>query len=212
MILLNPSFFRFFFPWILWKGPSDRREIVLTFDDGPHPVYTPSTLEILRQHQAKAVFFLNGRNVLSHPGIVEKLKKEGHLLGVHGHSHQKLDFRKREFILEEVGSSLHAVEKITGAKPEYFRPPYGRFDLRFKKIMSNLSLRLVLWSLLTRDFREVNPDVLVRTVRTRIHNGALLVFHDGHRNAPVMLKALPEILNTLRRLGYEIQTLDKWTN
>jgi peptidoglycan-N-acetylglucosamine deacetylase len=211
MILKNPSLLRVVFPWALWKGPSDRREIALTFDDGPHPEHTPETLDILRSHGAKAVFFLNGRNVLLFPGMVERLKSEGHVAATHGFSHRRLDFRKRDFVVGEIEAGAKAVEKTGGKKPAFFRPPYGRFDPRFKAILRERNMTLVLWSLLTCDFREPDPDALRRTVRDRIHNGAILVFHDGHRNAPVMLKALPDILETVRQLGYGIATLEAWT-
>jgi len=210
MILINPSCMRFCFPWILWKGPSDRREIVLTFDDGPHPVYTPETIDILNLYRAKAVFFLNGQDVLLHPGIVEKLKNAGHILATHGFTHRKLDFQRRSRIVEEMESGMCAVGKIAGKRPGFFRPPYGRFDLRFRRILRHANLKMVLWSLLTCDFRETEPETLVRTVRDRIHNGAILVFHDGHPNAPVMLKALPDILRTVHRLDFRIASLDDW--
>lgn len=210
MVLINPSILRFVFPWILWKGPSDRREIILTFDDGPHPVYTPESLDILAGFQAKAVFFLNGQNVLLYPGVVEKLRIGDHVLGIHGFSHPRMDFRKSDFVLQEVDSAIQAVQKITGERSKYFRPPYGRFDMRFRKILGERNMKMVMWSLLTCDFRETDPEILIRTVRNRLHNGAVLVFHDGHRNAPVMLKALPEILNLIRQMDYQIRTLDDW--
>jgi peptidoglycan/xylan/chitin deacetylase (PgdA/CDA1 family) len=210
MIIVNPGMLKMFFPWILWKGPSDSNEVVLTFDDGPHPVYTPRTIDILNRFNAKAAFFLKGQNVLANPGIVEKLKAAGHTLGVHGFSHLRLDLRKRELVLEEIIAALRAVEKIIGERPAYFRPPYGRFDWRFEKIMREQNLRMVLWSLLTCDFRETASESVVQTVRDNVRSGSILVFHDGHPNAPVMLGALPRILDTLRQMGYRITTLDRW--
>jgi peptidoglycan/xylan/chitin deacetylase (PgdA/CDA1 family) len=211
MIIINPSMLKVFFPWILWKGPSDSNEVALTFDDGPHPEYTPRTIKILDRFNAKAAFFLKGRNVLANPGIVEKLKAGGHTIGSHGFSHQRLDFRKKGTVLDEITASVRAVEKITGERPAYFRPPYGRFDWRFKKIMKEQNLRMVLWSLLTCDFRETEPASVTRIVRDNVAGGSILVFHDGHVNAPVMLEALPGILDTLRQIGYSTAALDRWT-
>jgi peptidoglycan/xylan/chitin deacetylase (PgdA/CDA1 family) len=211
MIIMNPSLLKPFFPWILWKGPSDSNEVALTFDDGPDPATTPMTMDILRRFGAGAAFFLKGRNVMANPGIVEKLKSAGHTLGVHGFSHQRLDFMKREKVVEEIASTVHAVEQITGQRPSYFRPPYGRFDWRFKRIMREQNLRMVLWSLLTCDFRETAPQPLIRIVRDHAGPGSILVFHDAHANSPVMLAALPQILETLRQMDLRITTLDSWT-
>jgi peptidoglycan-N-acetylglucosamine deacetylase len=210
MIIVNPSTLAVFFPWILWKGPSHSNEVALTFDDGPHPEYTPRTLDILGRFKARAAFFLTGRSVLLYPGIVEKIVRSGHELGVHGFSHQRLDFKKRGIVLEEIAAAAHAVEKAAGKKPAYFRPPYGRFDPRFRGIMKELNLTMVLWSLLTCDFRETDAGRLVQTVLDHAVGGSILVFHDGHRNAPVMLEALPRILENLRQSGYRISTLDRW--
>jgi len=210
MILVDPSFLKPFFPWILWKGPSDKQEIALTFDDGPHPEYTPETVDILARTGAAAAFFLNGRNALTFPGVVEKLHTAGHVLGVHGFSHRRLDFTNKRVIRNEIASSVEAVEKITGRRPVYFRPPYGRFDWRFKKLLREQNLRMVLWSLLTCDFREVDKETILHTVRDRVHNGAVLVFHDGHQNAPVMLKTLPGVLDELRQMGYAVVPITRW--
>jgi peptidoglycan/xylan/chitin deacetylase (PgdA/CDA1 family) len=211
MVLVNPSFLRFAFPWIVWKGPTGRNEVVLTFDDGPHPLYTPKTSDILLRHGTRGLFFLNGQGVVAHPGIVDKLRQDGHGLGIHGYTHRRMDFRRRDWILREIRTTMQAVEKSACRKPVYFRPPYGRFDFRFKPLLAGLNLVLVLWSLMTCDFRGESPNTLIRRIHRRIHPGAILVFHDGHENAPAMLAALPGILALLADMGYRVKTLDEWT-
>ena len=203
------SFWHILFPWVLWKGSTEGQGIYLTFDDGPHPVYTPRLLDLLNRYNAKASFFLLGEKILLYPGIVERIKKEGHTIGNHGFSHQSMIFWKRGKIIREILQTDYAIEKITGKRPLFFRPPYGKFDLRFKKLMDELHHKLVIWSLLSYDFKETNPERLIKKVLEKIHRGAIVLFHDGHSNTPVMLEALPTILNSFHHLGYQMKTLEQ---
>ncbi len=206
--MINPSFLKILFPWILWKDSGNDQNIYLTFDDGPHPQYTKQVLECLRRHQTRASFFLQGEKVLLFPGIVEQIKKEGHTIGNHGFSHKSLFLQRKSWIAEEIKKTDRAIEKITGQKPVFFRPPYGRFDPGFQKIVQDLNHRLVVWSLLSYDFQGTDPQKIIRTIQTHLHPGAIIVCHDGHENTPVMLEALPEILKNIREQGYHCQLLE----
>ncbi len=203
------SFWHILFPWVLWRGSTKGQEIYLTFDDGPHPVYTPMLLDLLNQYSAKASFFLLGEKVLLYPGIVERIKKECHTIGNHGFSHRSMIFLKKEKILREILQTDYAIEKITGKKPLFFRPPYGKFDLRFKKLMDEFNHKLVIWSFLGYDFKETSPERLIKRIREKIHAGDIVLFHDGHSNTPTMLEALPIILSSLHHLGYQMKTLEQ---
>jgi peptidoglycan/xylan/chitin deacetylase (PgdA/CDA1 family) len=200
MIIINPSPARFLFPWILWKGDAATSHVHLTFDDGPHPEYTPQVLDILKTGSVKGTFFLTGENVVRYPGLVRRIAQEGHTLGNHGFTHASLAFKKREIVLSEIERTDEAIRQIVGEKPAFFRPPYGRFDPRFQGWMKKMEHRLALWSLITCDFQESNPIGLVERVKRHIHPGAILLLHDGHRNSPVMIEALPELLDLFRNL------------
>lgn len=206
---MNPSFLKILFPWILWKGSKKSPNVYLTFDDGPHPQYTKQVLACLKQHQAKASFFLQGEKVLLYPGIVEQMKREGHTIGNHGFSHESLFLKQKNKITTEIERTNQAIEKITGQKPIFFRPPYGRFDPRFRKIMQTFNLRCVTWSLLPLDYKQTNPDTIIRIIKFRLHPGVIIVLHDGHKNTPVMLKALPDILKMLHNKGYRCRPLEQ---
>jgi peptidoglycan/xylan/chitin deacetylase (PgdA/CDA1 family) len=208
MFWTNPSILRAVFPWILWKGPSDAQNVFLTFDDGPHPEHTAKVLDILKHENAAAAFFLNGRNVLLHPGIAERIRVEGHSIGSHGHSHCRLDWRKRGLVFSEIGGADTAIEKATGRKPVFFRPPYGRFDPRFRGWMRESGHTLVMWSLMAGDFLGMDAGTLVERILRSMHPGAVVVLHDGHPRAPAMISALPELIRRLRAAGYGFKSLD----
>jgi peptidoglycan/xylan/chitin deacetylase (PgdA/CDA1 family) len=208
MIWTNPSILGCVFPWILWKGPAWSTDVFLTFDDGPHPEYTPRVLEILKRERIAGTFFLNGRNVLLHPGVTERIRFEGHVIGNHGFSHSRLDWKNAGFILSEIAGTDDAIRRAAGRSPVFFRPPYGRFDPRFRKWMVESGHRLVLWSLLAGDFLDIRPDALIERVRRSARPGAIVVLHDGHPNAPAMIAALPEIIRGLRNAGFTFKPLD----
>lgn len=205
---INPSFVEPFFPWAIWKGDASRRQVYLTFDDGPHPEYTRAVIDILKEYQAPATFFVNGKNILQHPGILHSLIKNGQGIGNHGFSHQKLSGKRAAFIKDELNRTNELIGKVTGVPPRFFRPPHGRFDLRFRKFMDQTQMRLVVWSLLTYDFSDPSPQCLTDRVINHLHPGAILVFHDGLKNTPVMLEALPGILKEIHQRGYTFARLE----
>jgi peptidoglycan-N-acetylglucosamine deacetylase len=208
MFWTNPSILRTFFPWILWKGPPDAPDVFLTFDDGPHPEHTAKVLDILKHEKAAASFFLNGRNVLLHPGIADRIRAEGHAIGSHGHSHCRLDWKKKGLVLSEIDGSDKAIEKAAGLRPVFFRPPYGRFDPRFRGWMRKSGHTLVMWSLMAGDFLEMHSETLIDRICRSMHPGAVVVLHDGHSRAPAMISALPGLIRRLKAAGYGFKSLD----
>ncbi len=193
MKIINASVLKYICPWPLWNIHKDNH-IYITFDDGPHPQYTISALNILKDYNAKATFFLTGEKIIELPGVVEKIIKDGHTVGNHGFTHTPLIFKKKKYIHKEIDKTSQVIHNIIDENPKLFRPPYGWFDFRLKKIMNQKKMTMVLWSLLSYDFRETNPQVLYHRVIQNISHGDIIVFHDGHENAPVMLQVLPDIL------------------
>lgn len=209
MIVVNPSFARHFFPWVIWRDCSGKQTVYLTFDDGPHPEHTPEILGILRDHQAAGTFFLGGEKIVRHPGLVKRIHRDGHVIGNHGFSHTSLAWKKRHLVFEEIERTSRMIGKITGSFPRFFRPPYGRFDWRFKKWMNQMNMRLVNWSLLTEDFREHSPEFLLKRVQDHIHAGAILLMHDGLPATPNLIQALPGILDFLHKNHFRTAALSE---
>ena len=208
MLPINPSCLHLVLPWILWKLTREDKTVYLTFDDGPHPEYTSQLLQILNMYQIKGTFFILGEKAEKYPGIINRLHTEGHSLGNHGYSHIKSFYIKEQVIREEICRTESALKKITNEKPIWFRPPYGRFDFRYKRIMEDLGYRMVMWSLLSYDFQEKDPNRLIQRVHKHSHTGAILVFHDDNPNTPIMLEALPKIIKIFTQEGYQFKKLD----
>jgi peptidoglycan/xylan/chitin deacetylase (PgdA/CDA1 family) len=207
MLITNPSLMRYVVPWCIWKGDTQNRTVYLTFDDGPHPQHTPETLGILKDYEAAGTFFLSGEKIVRHPGLVERIHSEGHGIGNHGFSHRNLAFQKQQIVLSEIGRTDQAIRQITGTSCRFFRPPYGRFDFRFRKWMKKMDSQIVIWSLVTEDFREHSQEFLLKRVMDHVHPGAIILMHDGLPATPNLIRALPNILDFLRKQDYRFASL-----
>lgn len=191
----------FFLPEVLWRGDSNSPEIYLTFDDGPHPIYTPQILEILRDLGVKATFFLIGERAVKNPGVVERINFEGHLIGNHSFSHGRFYLRRKGCLREEIIRTQEVIQKITGKRTNLLRPPHGRFDFFLRKVARELAHRIVMWSL---DCRDYKGSISVEKITTHVGNGSILLFHDP---SPGTVKALPWIVERLRCLGFRFGRL-----
>ena len=120
------------------------KKIALTFDDGPHPVYTPVLLDGLAKRKVKATFFITGENAEACPELIKRMQEEGHLIGNHTYSHIQLTQDNREQFKAELMKTNTIIEEITGQGVTYVRPPYGSWDKSFEK---ELNMIPVLWSI-----------------------------------------------------------------
>ena len=107
-----------------------RGYIALTFDDGPHPIYTPALLDAMQERNVRATFFVLGREVEKHPEIVARMYEEGHLIGNHSFNHRYLPYLDQSCIFEDLESTSLLIEEITGTRPNILRPPFGEMDDR----------------------------------------------------------------------------------
>jgi peptidoglycan/xylan/chitin deacetylase (PgdA/CDA1 family) len=195
---------RAMFPGCIWEMTDDRPVVHLTFDDGPDPEMTPFVLDLLADHGVKATFFCIGRNVDDHPGIYERILREGHSVGNHTQNHLNGWNTDDATYL---GDILKASKKIDS---DLFRPPYGRIrwsQLR-KLRKSGLNLRPVMWTLLSGDFdTRIGPGECIRNVLRNIRPGSIITFHDSQKAAPRLRVALPEILQEMKRMEWKGEAL-----
>lgn len=197
MKVLNPSLVKWMFPWILWHGDRKKSSIYLTFDDGPHPEYTRQILDILNYYHAKATFFIEGQKIKNNESILHDIIQEQHVIANHGYSHQSLLKLNFEQIKDEIIRTHQLIENAVKISPVFFRPPYGRFNHNMKGILQELNYTMVLWDLMTYDFLEQDVNILQKRTLKHIKQGCILVNHDGHKNTPVLIKALPQILEKI---------------
>ncbi|MFR3729983.1 polysaccharide deacetylase family protein [Lacrimispora sp.] len=121
---------------------SGSKQIALTFDDGPHSVYTQRLLDGLRKRGVHATFFLLGENIEGKEAIVKQMQADGHLIGSHGYSHVQMSKESIKTACEQIEESNLIIEKITGIKPQYLRPPYGAWN---EELECTTNMSVVLW-------------------------------------------------------------------
>ncbi|MGP8173588.1 MAG: polysaccharide deacetylase family protein, partial [Terracidiphilus sp.] len=169
-------------------APERPGELALTFDDGPNPAWTPRLLDILSSHDVKATFFLLGSHAQAEPALVRRIVEAGHLIGSHSWSHPNLAFTSPGRVREELTRSKQALEQITGAPVQYFRPPFGARRPYVLRIARDLGMVPVLWNAMTSDWSEPSSEKIVERL-TRVVDrlerrgqAANIVLHDGgHR-------------------------------
>ncbi len=196
----------------VWRGPREQRAIALTFDDGPSEG-TPRILEILARHNVPATFFQCGTNVERLPEIARAVLDAGHVIGNHSHTHPRFSLRSPRFIEEEMRLAQEVIEDRTGARPFWFRAPYGVRWFGLGGAQRRLGLMGVMWTVIGYDW-SLKAGAVVKRVAGGVSNGAILCLHDGRE-----LRVKPDIETTVeavRRLvpllldqGYKFETVGR---
>ncbi len=179
------------------------KKIALTFDDGPHPVYTPLLLDGLAKRKVKATFFITGENAENYPDLVKRMQEEGHLIGNHTYSHIQLTQDNREQFKAELMKTNTIIEEITGQGVTYVRPPYGSWDKTFEK---ELNMIPVLWSIDPLDWCCDDAACVVRKVESAAEENAIILLHDSY---PSTVTAALQIVDDLQKQGYVFVTVEE---
>jgi peptidoglycan/xylan/chitin deacetylase (PgdA/CDA1 family) len=207
--LLGPNIVR------LPESAARRREIALTFDDGPDPEVTPRVLEILEAFGARATFFCIARQAALHPELCREIARRGHAIENHSCGHLPtfallgLRGMRREIAAAQDTLAAHA-----GRAPRFFRPPAGIRNPLLDPVLHALGLRLVSWTRRGFDTRESDAESVANRLTDGLAAGDILLLHDGHcaRTAdgtPVVLEVLPRLLEAARSRGLAAVTLDE---
>ncbi len=191
---------------IYTSGPKNSKLVAITFDDGPHPIYTPKVLDELRKRHVKATFFVLGDLVKRYPWVVRQIMAEGHEIGNHTFDHRLMTVMSPELIEKEITETQNEIKNITGTEPILFRPPYGAFRPDTKAIFREHNLSVILWSVDPRDWRVRNEQKICNFITKQTRGGSIVLCHDIHKTT---LEALPQILDSLAAEGYEFTTVSK---
>lgn len=183
----------------LYPGDGANRVIHLTFDDGPHPIYTSQILETLARYNAKATFFVLGRSAQAHPELIQAIHAGGHGIGNHSWSHRALTGLSQESFDWEV---VRTQEVLGGYAAACLRPPYGATDASTYAHSERLGYSVVLWSIDPVDWRRPGAQAIADHVISRAFPGAMVVLHDGGGDRSQTVAALEIILRELSSQGY----------
>ncbi len=166
---------------IFIKGICDNKgtEPLFTFDDGPHPIYTPQVLAILKENNIKAIFFCIGKNVEKYPEIARQIIAEGHQIGNHSFNHDiSGTFADSKKYIIEITSTNDIIEHVTGVKPIYFRPPFGVTNPSIAKAIVKSGMQLMAWNLRTFDTVTKDASTIVKKIQSSIKPSSIILMHD----------------------------------
>jgi peptidoglycan-N-acetylglucosamine deacetylase len=201
---------------VISHGSRDRQVIALTFDDGPNEPFTSQILDILRERNIKATFFLLGRNARRFPEVCRRIVLEGHAVGNHSYSHSRwLALETERQIGREVQLAQTAIYKASGVAPKLFRPPYGFRTPWMLRSVRKLGLEVITWDNMTSDWNSANgASDIVTDIVAKIWPGGIIVLHDGRDRRKAydrssLIKALPIIITGLTDQGYRFVTVEE---
>ncbi|MDE7204959.1 MAG: polysaccharide deacetylase family protein [Lachnospiraceae bacterium] len=181
----------------------DARRVALTFDDGPHPVYTEQLLDGLKERGVKATFFVTGEHAELHPEIIKRMAEEGHLVGNHTYSHIQLTKNNRETYKEELIKTNEILKEITGQEVQYVRPPYGSWDKSFEQ---ELNMFPVLWSVDPMDWCSENVSRITEKVVSKVKENDIILMHDYYDTS---VAAALRVVDKLLDEGYTFVTVEE---
>lgn len=201
------------YPMIYHRGASVD-QVVLSFDDGPDPVWTPLILDILKTEGVKAVFFVLGSQAAENPELIRRIVAEGHELGNHSYSHPDLSKATEQRTVFELNANQRILEGIAGISTLLFRPPYhsDSYPQSLAEFLSlakarELGYLTVAESVDSEDWNEPTPDSVFKRVKAHRAEGNIVLLHDGGGDRSATVAALPRIIHYLRNRGDQIVLL-----
>ena len=203
MIIEQPAkWLRWIYPKAFWRMDRQEKAVYLTFDDGPIPEATPWILDVLKEFDVKATFFMVGDNVRKYPELYERIVSEGHQVGNHTHNHIsgiRHSLHDYSYNVEKANAYIHS---------HYVRPPHGWMRLPQYAWLSR-KYKIVMWDLVTRDYSKwMTAEDVFNNVKRYARNGSIITFHDSLKSIDKLKTALPQAIEWLKKEGYAFKIFE----
>ena len=199
------------FPQCLWGGNLNSKAIALTFDDGPHPRYTPQLLKVLDYYNITASFFWLGAGVNRSPEIAKAVCDRGHWIGLHGYDHRSFPMLTPAELKQSLEKTQTAIQRACNLQPEQVRdvrPPNGLFTPQTLQLLQQWHYRPVMWSVVPEDWVRPGVTPVVQRVMKQVCNGSLIVLHDGACGGKDVAETTQYLVSQLLQQGYDFVTVD----
>ncbi len=192
--------------YVLRRGTTRGLKLALTFDDGPHPTFTPKLVEILKAENVPATFFMIGHMADAYPDMVKLVAKSGFEIGNHTYSHVTMTKLTDEQAGTEYRATNDIMKRLTGKTPRYCRPPGGDFDLNVLEAALSEGLTTVLWTDDPGDYNNPGDQILLETETAKLSSGGIILLHDGSQDT---VDTLAKFIQSCKRRGFTFVSLDE---
>ncbi|GGI56542.1 polysaccharide deacetylase family protein [Winogradskyella haliclonae] len=204
----TPGFVKSLFPNFIWNIDTNKKELYLTFDDGPTPEITLWVLEQLKAFSAKATFFCIGSNVDKYPEILKAILEDNHSIGNHTFNHLKGWKHKTKDYLTDVELAQKTIDKTPSSGSKLFRPPYGKFKTKQAKQLQKLGYNIVMWDVLSFDWdASVSKEDCLNNILNSVKEGSIVVLHDSVKAEQNLKGVLPKVLEYYSNRGFTFKAL-----
>jgi peptidoglycan-N-acetylglucosamine deacetylase len=190
----------------IYKVDRNDNKISITLDGTWGDSYTEKLLEIFEKNDIRVSFFFAGYWLEKYPNLVKKIASLGHDIGNHTYTHPHCNSISVKDLEKELQDTSKLIEKLTGKKPRFFRPPFGEYNNQVIKVANNLSYQVIQWSIDSHDWQDPGIDYIVNRVLDKTGSGDIILMHN---NAPDTPEALEKIIPELKKRGFKIVPLSE---
>ncbi|MCZ7603758.1 MAG: polysaccharide deacetylase family protein [Melioribacteraceae bacterium] len=194
-----PKIIRRLFPYTIWE--TENQKVLLTFDDGPNIETTERILKKLSEHKIKAAFFCLGENIVKNISITKEILADGHLVGSHGWNHTKITKMGTPELIADIKKNIEHVSEQLNYNIKYFRPPYGKIYPPQTKIIYQLGLKTVMWSIMTYDFQNDFSKVKF-AIDNFLQNNSIIVLHDSLKSKEIINDSIDYVVESGNKKGF----------
>lgn len=195
------------------------KRLVLTFDDGPNPIYTQKVLDILKDTRTRATFFVVAKQAAQYPNLIYRMQKEGHSIGLHSLEHRHAYVSSYSYMKYDFSESMELLKDLQ-CDIKYYRPPWGARNLFTGSFIKKHHLKMVLWDVIVGDWKaSKTPEIIAKNILKKVFDGAIICLHDGGENyggdkgTPFnTIDALKMVIPKLKEEGYEFVTVEEYYN
>jgi len=207
----TPNIIRSYFKDYIWDVDTDKKEVYLTFDDGPTLKVTEFVLDTLKAYNAKATFFCIGKNIENHPEIFKKIINRGHTVGNHSQNHLNGWKVNTDLYIKNVEKCQDVLDNLqtqNSKLKKLFRPPYGKIKKSQAKTLLSKGYKIIMWTILSGDFDlKTAKEKCLKNVINNTTKGSIVVLHDSVKAYSHLKYTLPKVLDYFTEKGYVFKAL-----
>jgi probable sporulation protein (polysaccharide deacetylase family) len=192
----------------IYQGSNDKKHISFAINVDWGEEFIPEMLSIFDQHQIRCTFFLTGRWTDKFPDIAKEISDKSHEIGNHGYKHDSPNKMSLEEVKRDIQKTEEIIKSVTGRETKLYAPPSGEREEHVLRAAHELSYKTVLWSIDTIDWQRPQPDIIMKRILDKAHNGAIVLMHPTEPT----IKALSKTISELKNQGFVFTTVSENIN